>query len=177
MKKYGNAIFLAASVIMVAAILLYAGVRYRGISAMQKRVAELEQKQKEAESPETVASLALLRKRFPAKADISSFVESLYVAGQKAGLENMDIITLAATRQKPARKTASPDSAPAFVLTPYPVKVTFEGNYRAAALFIRDIQKLERYKRIVHLEMKPVKSSLKTIMTIELMAYEAAHAA
>lgn len=145
---------------------------------MQKRVVELELKQREAESPETVAALALLRKHFPAKADMSSFVESIYVLGQQAGLENMDIVTQAVTKQKPARKTASPGAAPpAFVLTVHPVKVTFEGNYRAAARFVRDIQKLERYKRIVHLQMKPQKSTLKTIMTIELMAYEAAHAA
>jgi Tfp pilus assembly protein PilO len=175
MKKYGNVIFLAACIIMAAAVTLYIGVRYRGITAMQKRVVELAQK--EAESPETGVSLAMLRKYFPEKADISSFVESIYVIGQRAGLENMDIVTLAVPRQKPVRKPSSPEAAPAFVLTPYPVKVTFEGNYRAVAQFFREIQKLERYKRIVHVEMKPIKSSIKTIMTIELMAYEVAHAA
>lgn len=177
MKKYGNVIFLAACILMVAAVVLYAGARYLGISAMQKRVAELEQKRKEAESPEAVAALATLRKHFPQKADISSFVENIYVLGQRAGLQNMEVVTQAVSKQKPARKTASPDAAPAFVLTPYPVKVTFEGNYRAAARFIRELQKLERYKRIVQMEMKPLKSSLRTIMTIELMTYEAAHAA
>lgn len=177
MKKYANVIFLAACIIMVAAVVLYAGARYRGIAAMQKRVVELEQKRKEAESPENVAALAMLRKHFPAKADISSFVESIYVLGQRAGLQNMDVVTQAVSKQKPARKTASSDAATAFVLTPYPVKVAFEGDYRAAAQFIRELQKLERYKRIVQMEMKPLKSTLKTIMTIELMAYEAAHAA
>ncbi len=177
MKKYGNVIFLAACIIMVAAVTLYAAVRYRGIAAMQKRVVELEQKQKEAESPEAGVALAMLRKHFPEKADISSFVESIYVLGQRAGLENMDIVTLAVSKQKPVRTTLSPDAAPAFVLTSYPVKVTFEGNYRAVAQFFREIQNLERYKRIVQMEMKPLKSSLKTVMTIELMAYEVPHAA
>jgi len=177
MKKYGNVIFLAACVIMVAAVIVYAGARYRGISAMQKRVAVLEQKQKESESPETAAVIARLRENFPEKADISSFVESINVLGQRAGLQNMEIATQAFSKQKPARKAPSPDAAPAFVLTAYPVKVTFEGNYRAAAQFVREVQKLERYKRIVRMEMKPLKSTLKTIMTIELMAYEAAHAA
>lgn len=177
MKKYGNVIFLAACILMVAAVVLYAGARYRGISAMQKRVAELEQKRKEAESPEAVAALATLRKHFPRKADISSFVESIYVLGQSAGLQNMDVVTQAVPKQKPVRKTASSDAATAFVLTPYPVKVIVEGDYRSVARFIREVQKLERYKRIVQMEMKPLKSSLKTIMTIEIMAYEAAHAA
>jgi len=144
---------------------------------MQKRVAELEQKQRDAESPETAAALAMLRKHFPEKADVSSFVESIYVLGQKAGLENMDIVTQAVSKQKPARNTSPPGTAPAFILTAYPVKVTFEGNYRAVARFVREIQKLERYKRIVQMEMKPLKSSVKTIMTIELMAYEVDHAA
>ncbi|MEK6743457.1 MAG: type 4a pilus biogenesis protein PilO [Nitrospirota bacterium] len=177
MKKYGTIIFLAACIILVAAVAFYAGGRFRGISAMQKRVAELEQKQKEAESPENVAALAMLRKHFPEKADVSSFVESIYILGRRAGLENMDIVTQAVSKQKPVRKTSSPDAAPAFVLTAYPVKVTFEGDYRAVAQFVREIQKLERYKRIVQMEMKPLKSTVKTIMTIELMAYEVAHAA
>ena len=175
MKKYGNVIFLAACAVAVAALIFYAGVRNRGMIIMQNRIVEMEQK--EAEFRETGVSLAMLRKHFPQKADISSFVEDLYVLGQRGGLENMEIVTLAVTKQKPVRKTASPDAAPAFVLTAYPVKVTFEGNYRAVAQFVREIQRLERYKRIVHVEMKPVKSSLKTIMTIEIMAYEAAHAA
>jgi len=75
---------------------------------MQKRVVVLEQKQKEAESPETAAVLAMLRKNFPEKADISSFVESIYVLGQKAGLQNMEIATQALLKQKPARKAPSP---------------------------------------------------------------------
>jgi len=174
-KKYGNVIFLAACVVAIAALILYAGVRYRGITVMQKRIVEMEQK--EAESRETGASLAMLRKHFPQKADISSFVENIYVLGQKGGLENLEIATLAVPKQKPFRKTVSPDAAPAFVLTAYPVKVIFEGNYRAVAQFVRELQKLERYKRIVHMEMKPVKASIKTIMIIELMAYEVAHAA
>ena len=174
MKKYGNVIFLAACAVAVAALIFYTVVRNRGMIIMQKRIVEMEQKE---EFRETGVSLAMLRKHFPQKADISSFVEDLYVLGQRGGLENMEIVTLAVTKQKPVRKTASPDAVPAFVLTAYPVKVTFEGNYRAVAQFVREIQRLERYKRIVHMEMKPVKSSLKTIMTIEIMAYEVAHAA
>lgn len=177
MKKYSNVIFLAACVVLVVAVSVYAVARYRGTSAMQKQLAVLEQKQREAESPEAVAALAMLRKHFPEKADISSFVESVYILGQRAGLENMDIVTQAVSRQKPARKTTSPAAAPAYALTAYPVKVTFEGNYRSVAQFVREMQKLERYLRIVQLEMKPQKSTLKTIMTIELMAYEVAHAA
>jgi len=177
MKKYGSVLFLAACIILVVAVAFYAGARYRGISAMQKRIAELEKKQKEAESPETVATLAMLRKHFPEKADISSFVESVYTLGQQAGLENMDVVTHAVAKQKPARKTATVEASPALTLTAYPVKVTFEGNYRSVARFIREIQKLERYKRIVQIDMKPLKSSIRTIMTIELMAYEVAHAA
>lgn len=175
MKKRGNTFMLVALVAAAAVVAVFAGVRLRDIRAVQGRLDDLDRKTDQ--TLRSGAEIEMLRKRFPPRADVSSFVENLSVLAKRNGLQNLEIATLpAAVGRARAGGQPRPKAAPEALLVAYPVKLTFEGSYRAVAEYLRQVQGMERYKRIVSVEMKPFKQRIKTSLVIEITAFEASHA-
>jgi Tfp pilus assembly protein PilO len=167
-----------APVIIAAAaallVLFFAAARLSATRTAQAQLDRLESRA--SQMLRSSAETQTLRTKFPERADVASFVESMSVAAQRSGLRNLEITTLPAARSGGAGH-ARPGATPAPQLTFYPVKLTFEGDYRSVAEYLRRIQEGETYRRIVQLEMKPFKHTIKTSLIIEITAFEAAHAA
>ncbi|TAN41995.1 MAG: hypothetical protein EPN25_03850 [Nitrospirae bacterium] len=110
-----------------------------------------------------------LEKIVPGKAAVALFVEDLYAAARVSGIVKHQVSTVK-TADAPARmnvtrgKTGRNEKA----LETHSIKITLEGNYRETVEYIREVQNIERYKRIVELRMKPVDNVLKTDMTMEI---------
>ncbi len=175
MRSRGKKVFIAAAAAALAATVIFAGIRLREISAAQHQLAGLERQAEQmllagAEAEE-------LRRRFPPQADIASFVEGLSLLAQQAGLRNLEITTLTPAKSAAPARQAAPAAAPAGRMASYPVKLSFEADYRTAAEYLRLVQAMERYKRLVQVELKPHKQTIRISIVIEITAFEASHAA
>jgi len=166
MKKNDKGIIQTA-VIILAAVLFYLFFRSWQIQGMNAEIAKLR-----AEKPTVRPEQSNNRnpeKMFPGKAATALFVENLYDAALASGIRRHEVSTVKMgdislrnnmTKGKPVRNEN--------VIETYSVKVSLEGNYRDTAEYIREVQNIERYKRIVELRMKPEDKVLRTDVTIEI---------
>jgi Tfp pilus assembly protein PilO len=111
----------------------------------------------------------LFKTAFPEKADVASFVEALYSCALKTGVKNHEVITMQQKNSAPGgmRKNAGTGSP---VLLMYPLKITMEGKYRQIAEYLKEMQKIERFKRVMTIEMKSGKGALTTSIVVEIMS-------
>lgn len=151
-----------------ALVVLLTGVRLSSVRPLEAQLRDLERQSDQL--LQAAVESEQLRKRFPAQADIASFVETLSLLARQTGLRNLSVATLPPTRSTGAKPTAS-------LLIFHPVKVSFEGDFRSVAEYLRRIQDLERFKRIVQIEMKPLKQTIATDLVIEITAFEGNDAA
>jgi Tfp pilus assembly protein PilO len=170
MKKPGTTAIVTAAVLLAFA--LFAGLRVRETRAVQDRLGELERKA--AQLLAASAEVEELKKRVPPRADVSSFVEQLTSLARGAGFRDLEITTLPVPKRPagPPRRDAPPAQ-----LATYPVRLSFEGGYRAAAEFLRQVRGLERHTRVVELEMKPSTNAIRVRLVVEITSFEGADAA
>lgn len=174
MKIRGNITMLVVIAAFLAAA-VFAGLRFREIRIIDAKLQELNRKADQLSK--TAAETERLKKQFPTKADISSFVENMSVLALRSGIRELEITTPSTTpRTTPAAKPKSGAPSPPH-LTTYPIKLTFEGNFRAVAEFLRQVQSTDQYKRIVQIDMKPSTNTIKTILVIEISSFEDSNAA
>jgi len=163
-----------AATVLAAIYIYYAGTRIMQIKKMQNDMAALGQNIPMQSS--TASDISTLKKKFPGKADISSFVERLSVLAQKAGMKNVDIIARNDTQVKVMRKNAS-NANQTRILVTYPIRISFEGKYRVIAEFLKELQEIERYKKVTQIELKPGENSVKATILIDIVSFEGADAA
>jgi Tfp pilus assembly protein PilO len=170
MTKPMHILLAACLIASLGAALVYGAKRLGQIRELRAQTAALQsaERKKGGEGEQE-----LLKRKFPAKADVSSFVEGLYTVAQRSGLQNVEISTVNDAQKKSVKKSAGDVAA----LTAWPIRISFEGRYRAVADYIRAIQGLERFKRLILFEMKPGKNAIKTNMIIEIMSIEVTDAA
>jgi Tfp pilus assembly protein PilO len=160
-------IYAAVMLAALAVFLLYLYVRTGQIDSIKaetaKARAENQALSRQNAGPENNEKL------FPEKAGTALFVENLYDAARLSGIKKHEVSTVK-TSDVPARKNVtkgtSADSGK--VLKTYSLKISLEGNYRETAEYIREVQNIERFKRITELGIKPADKLLKTDMTIEI---------
>jgi hypothetical protein len=108
-------------------------------------------------------------KMFPVNPGTALFVEKLYDAARISGIKKHEVSTEKTgdiSVRKNVMKNATGESEK--VLKTYSLKISLEGNYRDTAEYIREVQNIGRYMRIMGLVMKPVDKLLKTDITIEI---------
>lgn len=174
MKRRDNKYLLAIAAAALIATVVFTGVRLRSVSAMQEQLAGLERKAEQM--LRAGAEIEALQRQFPQQADVSSFVEGLSLLARRAGLRHLEITTLPAAKAAAAAQQRAGAVPPAGRLVSYPVRLSFEGNFRTIAEYLRTVQAMDRYKRIVQIEMKPHKQTIRTSIIIEITAFEASHA-
>ncbi|MHB8883120.1 MAG: hypothetical protein ACYC69_16625 [Thermodesulfovibrionales bacterium] len=168
MLKNNKGILQAAVIILsLAAVSGYLYYRTGQIRSMNAEAATLKavkltmrMEQPDSGDPEKI---------MPGKAAVALFVEDLYAAARVSGIVKHQVSTVK-TGDAPARIHAPRAKAGRNSKVPetHSIKIFLEGNYRETAEYIREVQNIERYKRIVELRMKPVDNALKTDMTMEI---------
>jgi hypothetical protein len=168
MKKSYKGIFQTVTIIVsLMFALLYLYVRAGQIHSMNAQIAKVRAENlsvsREKVGPGNIENM------FPEKAGIALFVENLYDAARMSGMKKHEVSTVK-TADAGARRTVKKSTTDegGKVLKTYALKISLEGNYRDTVEYIREVQNLGRYKRIVALGMKPVDKLLKTDMTIEI---------
>jgi hypothetical protein len=171
LKKRNKALFiffLAAAALLVLAV--YAGLRIRQVARLQQQADMLDAQ--EALSRPGGAGLELLKDSFPARTDLSSFVEVLYAIARNSGLENVEIATMNTTRSGRVKNAAGPgNDAPQLQATR--LRITCEGDYRVLAEYFGRMNGLRRYNRIVSFEMRPGAKAIQANIVVEIISFEA----
>lgn len=168
MKKSNKGIIQTVIIILsLAVVLVYLYARAGQINSMNTEIAKVraEKLSLQAEKPYK----GNLEKMFPEKAGIALFVENLYDAARISGIKKHEVSTVKmgdAPARRNVKKGAVGENEK--VLKTYSLKISLAGNYRDTVEYIREVQNIERYKRIVELGMKPADKLLKTDITIEI---------
>jgi len=151
--------------LVVALVYLY--VRVEQINSTNSLIAKF-RTEKQSMAVEN-ADQGLIEKMFPKSAGIALFVDNLYEAARMAGIKRHAVSTLKTgdvSARRNVKKGVTGESGQ--VLKTYVLKISLEGNYRDTAEYIREVQNIERYKRIVEFAMRPADKLLKTDITIEI---------
>ncbi|OGW29582.1 MAG: hypothetical protein A2X59_05725 [Nitrospirae bacterium GWC2_42_7] len=168
MTKYNKGIIQAVVIVLsLVLVLVYLYFRVGQIKSINAEITKVrsEKLSLQAVEPESVD----VEKIFPGKAGIALFVENLYEAARMSGIKDHEVSTvkmgdMPARRNLMKGKAAGNEKA----LKTYSLKISLQGNYRDTVEYIRELQNIERYKRIVELVMKPVDMQLKTDITVEI---------
>ena len=164
-------------VLALAGTLIYAKIRGGAVQVMQQELNSLQGTKTQA--ADAVAAPDSLRKMFPAEAGVASFVEDLYVCAQRAGLKNHEIVTDQAADMdiKAFRRQKGPGPGRTKIVNEYSLRISAEGSYRQIAEYIRQIQNIDRFKKIAELELKPAAGSVSARITLKIFSLGAGHAA
>jgi hypothetical protein len=170
MKKNNKGIIRTAIIIVsLAVVLVYLYARAGQINSLNAEMSKVRAENLSV-SREKVGP-GNIEKMFPEKAGIALFVENLYDAARMSGMKKHGVSTVKMAdvgAHRTVKKSATDGSGK--VLETYSLKISLEGNYRDTVEYIREVQNIGRYKRIVALAMKPADKLLKTDMTIEIYA-------
>jgi hypothetical protein len=161
-------IVLAFLVITLAGTYVYLQYREKSIRSMESTLDSM--KAGKTRLAVTATGLGTLKKTFPPRLDVPSFAGDLYLCAKNAGVKNHEVTSLPGKEIGGTAQKKGDDRKTAKVIT-YQLKIAFEGDFRSAAEYIRQMQNIGRYKRIIDLEMKPDKDTLKTVITIELVSF------
>ena len=172
MKKHTKLLLAVLMGLAVVILVSYAVIRSGQITALHQQTSLLAAKSTRPES--SVADLEQLQKRFPMKADISSFVEKLYTLAQQSGLENVEITTVNQTRKAVIKGQPGRENAPPLVS--YQVHIACEGKYQTISTYVKHVQSNDRFSTIISFDMKPDKNLVKLNMIIEILSFEVQHA-
>jgi len=156
--------------ILAVALPLY---RLKRSSADKRLQSELSAAQNEIYKIKAAAQeMDQLRRLFPAEAHTASFIEDLYAAAKQSKLTSHDASSEIISARASSRNTSQqPDE-----LSRYRFKINVEGNYRSIAEYIRRIQNIERFKRIVDIKLAPGKQGVTGNLSLELFSLKGNHA-
>jgi len=168
MKKSNKGIIQTVIIILsLVVVLVYLYSRTGQINSMNAEIMKVraEKLGLQAEKPD----MGNPEKMFPGKAGMALFVENLYDAARTAGIKKHEVSTVK-MGEAPERRNVKKGGAgeKEKVLKTYPLKISLEGDYRDTVEYIREVQNIERFKRIVEIGMKPAEKLLKTDITIEI---------
>ncbi len=167
MKRLG---FLVVLLILI--LLVHQGLRQTGRSrllterdALSARMVKLRGEQ---------AQLKSLNKALPTRLEIAPFIETLTRLARQTGVQNHVAVTAASGSGRTAarRPVAVPGSSS---LQTARLKIEFFSSFREAAEYLRLVQNLDIFKRIVDLEMDPKQGTVRTLLTIDLIALQDGH--
>lgn len=123
------------------------------------RVASEKEKVRAAE-----AEVSRLTKLVPSETNTYAFIETLYQLARESGLKQHEVITESEKRAD----TARPGGANTSEVAKHRLKISANGSYRSFAEYVRKIQNIERFNRIIDFKLSPDAFQLKGTLTIEL---------
>ena len=168
-KKDKGIIYISIIILSLALFLVYLYGRTGQLNSMNARIAKV-RAEKMSMSGEMPAQ-GDMGKMFPERAGIALFVEDLFDVARISGIKKHEVITVK-TGDVPERKNVLKGRAgeSGKDLKTYSLKISLEGNYRDTVEYIREVQNIGRYQRIVELGMKPADKILKTDITVEIVS-------
>lgn len=162
MRKNGILIF---SVILILVLTIFfvffAKKRLSEIEKLEKRLSEI-QLDKQKERP-----LFRVDKLFLARNQIPTFIETLYKLAEDNGLKRYDILS------KPDKQSGANVQKTKMIgglqgIEIYPLKISIEGDYRDVAEYIRELQNIDRLKKIRDITITPEKRHIKAEISIDI---------
>ena len=168
MKRFRVRIVLGFLIITLIGAFVYLQYREKSIRSMENTLDSM--KVEKARLATAEIGLEILKKTFPPRLDVPSFVGDLFFCAKSAGVKNHEVMSLSGKEVAGTGQKKGGDSKTERVLT-YQLKITFEGDFRSAAEYMRQMQNIGRFKRIIDLEMKSDKDTIKTIITIEIVSF------
>lgn len=166
-KKDKRTIYISVIIVSLVIGLFYLYSRTGQINSINSQILKLRDEKLGMLRAKVVSEK--MEKMFPEKAGTALFVENLYDKARISGIKKHEVSTFK-TGDVPVRNNVAKGTTgkSGKVLKTYSLKISFEGNYRDTAEYIREVQNIERYIRIVELGMKPVDKLLKTDITMEI---------
>jgi len=166
-------LILVVSGALAIALAVHIGMRSSQLSGLKQQLSALEAK--EARRAAEEAGVEALRIKFPEKADVSSFVEGLYVLAQASGLSNVEITTVSESNARSSKKPAAGKDVSSLLVS-HRVKISCEGKYRPLAQYLGRMQEVKRFNKIVSFDMKPGENTIKATLIVEIMSFEVQNA-
>lgn len=153
-------------------MLSYRVNRAKKIKRLQADIAGVSAQKDKTRAAE--AEAARLARLIPDAADTPAFIESLYGAARESGLTQHEVTTEA---EKSGGGAARPGgSGGASIVARQRLKVSASGNFRSFAEYIRRVQNMERFNRIMEFRLVPDADQIKGTLAIELYYLPAKHA-
>lgn len=158
-------------IILVVYLLVLAvgmlGYRINRTAKIKKLRADLARITAEKNKTSNVEAEAVrLTKLIPAEANSPEFIESLYRCARESGLNQHEVATEASKSSVSARPR--PGAADTASITKHRIKVSASGSYRSFAEYVRRVQNIERFNRIIEFRLSPDAGQLKGTFAIEL---------
>lgn len=111
------------------------------------------------------AELARMTRMIPTGSDTPAFIEALYSAARDSGLKQHEVSTEADKTGGSARPGGSDSTS---TVAKQRIKISASGSFRSFAEYVRRIQNMERFNRIVEFKLLPDADQIKGTFAIEL---------
>ena len=170
MKKPKIAFILVITVVIVSGLLfsLYVKSKISSIKSLRASIEEL-QKNNQASIEKDTGGIKNLKELFPEAGNISEFIENAYRISKLRGIKNLtfeqksrEFIDLGSGKILKAMPLSGQKPQ---VIYSYPIKNSFNSNYRNMAEFIRELQ---NQNRLVTIESLIVKRDIE-YLTVEMV--------
>lgn len=163
MTRQSKLIALVVYLLVLTIVML--GYRTNRASKVKRLRAELvsttsAQNKKRAEE----AELARLTRLIPVRSDTPAFMESLYRCAHESGLKLHE----ASTETSGQKASARPGNTDSGSVAKHRIKISAIGNFRSFAEYLRRVQNIERFNRIIDFKLAPDNGQLRGTITVEL---------
>lgn len=162
MRKNGILIF---SVILILILTIFFAFhvkkRLSGIEKIEKRLAENRSDKQKEKTQFKVDKLFLTKNQIP------TFIETLYKLAEDNRLKNYDILSKS-DRQSGANVQKSKVTGGLQGIEIYPLIISIEGDYRNIAEYVRELQNIDRLKKIRDITITPEKRHIKAEISIDI---------
>jgi Tfp pilus assembly protein PilO len=137
--------------------------RTKSVKLLRSDIAKVTAEQDRARAAET--EVTRMSRLIPSTPGTPAFIETLYRAAKESGLSQHEV----STETDKSSGTARPGSSDATTtIVKQRLKISANGSYRNFAEYVRRIQNIERFNRIIDFKLSPDKERLKGTLTIEL---------
>jgi len=159
MKKPKITFLIVLTAVIVSGLLFsfYVKSKFSSIKSLRASIEEL-QKDNQASIEEDTGGIKNLKELFPQSGNITEFIENVYRISKLRGIKNLtfeqkrrELIDLGSGKILKAMPVSGQKPG---VIYSYPVKISFNSNYRNMAEFIREIQNQDRLATIESLMVK-----------------------
>jgi Tfp pilus assembly protein PilO len=177
MKKPKIVFILVITAVIVSGLLfsLYVKSKISSIKSLRASVEELQKNNRAAIEKDT-GGIKNLKELFPEAGNISEFIENVYRISKLRGIKNLtfeqknrEFIDLGSGKILKAMPVSGQKPR---VIYSYPVKISFNSNYRNMAEFIREMQNQNRLATIGNLMVKRDIEYLTVEMVVNIYSTE-----
>lgn len=131
-------------------MLAYRANRAKKVKELRAKLAQIQSEKDKNKRGES--ELARLTHLIPKESNNTTMVEALYLFAKESGLQQHEVMTEQPKQQSARRPGAMQDSS---AVVKSSIKVQITGNYRQIAEYIRRVQNMERFNRIIDFKFVP----------------------